>query len=199
MRVRGFTLVELLTVIAVIAVFVGIAIPLSVNVRRDQRVNNAAMRVAEVFRQARTRALGRGTAVLVRWTESGGTSSRGLLEVHEATFDVDANGGLIPNTSACIGTDWSAGSVQNALVTSFDLGAGPFDYAAMNLTFPDEATDVATFDICFTPHGRTWSRVDPAGAFQQLTGVPTMLVKNTSTQSTRRVFLPPTGDARIQL
>jgi type II secretion system protein H len=198
-RERGFTLVELLTVVVIISVFVGIAVPMSVLVLRDQRVNRAAMQIAEVFRQARTRSLGRGTAVLVRWTAGGGAASRGQFEMREATLAVDTNGGLIPNTSACVGTDWSNASPQNQAITSFEPGAGPYDYADLTLTFPDEGTTVTTFDVCFTPHGRTWFRTDPAAAFQQMTGVPTMLVKNTGNSSIRRVYLPPTGAARIQL
>src|SRR5688572_14870591 len=64
--VRGFTLIELCAVVLIITVFAAVAIPTAVSQLRDRRMQEAARRIGMVYRQARLRALGRGSAVLVR-------------------------------------------------------------------------------------------------------------------------------------
>ena len=57
---RGFTLVELMVVVVMITVLATLAIPLVTEQLRDRRTQEAAERVAGVYRDARMRAMGRG-------------------------------------------------------------------------------------------------------------------------------------------
>jgi type IV fimbrial biogenesis protein FimT len=196
-RTRGFTLIELLTVVIIIAVLAGLAMPSFNNIMSDRRVNRAAMEAAEMYRLGRTRALGHGAAILVRWVESGGAAGKGLLEMQEA--NLQTNGGLIiPNSANCFDTVWTNGDPSNRHVTSFQPGRGMYELVEMTMTYPD-GTQVPSFDICFTPKGRTFFRLAANGNFVELTGVPTMVVKNTRTGLLRRVLVPPNGVARLAL
>src|SRR5262245_51449056 len=82
---RGFTLVEMLTVIAMIGILAVAASPIFVNMMRDRRINRAGMNIADYYRTARTRALGRGMPVLVRWKAKAGAQqgSSGVLTIME--------------------------------------------------------------------------------------------------------------------
>ena len=53
---RGFTLIELLVVVVIITVFAGLALPTAVAQLRDRRVQEAARKLALVYREARLQA-----------------------------------------------------------------------------------------------------------------------------------------------
>src|SRR5438067_9952759 len=82
-RARGFTLVELLVVVTIIAIVAVLAIPTMVSASVDRRVFSDAGYVAELFRIARTRAVGRGAAVLVQITATT-SSGGGRFQMFEA-------------------------------------------------------------------------------------------------------------------
>lgn len=63
---RGFTLVELLTVLAIVAVLVTVGVPLYGNYSRDAAVSGTASGLAAALGDARARAVAERTAVQVR-------------------------------------------------------------------------------------------------------------------------------------
>src|SRR5688572_2277518 len=67
-RARGFTLVELVAVVVIIAIVAALAMPSITSRLRERRVQQAAQTVAQIYSTARMRAMGRGAAVLVRYT-----------------------------------------------------------------------------------------------------------------------------------
>src|SRR5438094_966029 len=69
---RGFTLIEMLSVVAFIGIVVAAAAPSWVELQRDRRADAAGRAIADLYRIARSRALGRGSAVLVRWDNNAG-------------------------------------------------------------------------------------------------------------------------------
>src|SRR5512146_66728 len=86
---RGFTLVELIVVVIIIAVLAVMAIPTITQQMRSRRTQFAAKEVAALYRDARMRAMGRGSAVLVRFESN--VTAEGRLEMREAVRSGSAN------------------------------------------------------------------------------------------------------------
>jgi prepilin-type N-terminal cleavage/methylation domain-containing protein len=193
-RELGFSLVELMAVIAIVALLAAIASPSFVNVLRDVRVNRSAMEVADIHRLAKARAMGRGSAVMVRFTETGGVINSGLFEVREA---IQPAGGVpLPSTS-CLATNWTNASVSSRQVSRFDPGMTA-EYAKFKF-FDWNGGAQAFIEICYSPRGRSWFRTTPAGAFTQYSCVGKLDVTNTKTGRLRHVVVPCSGAARVAL
>jgi len=192
---RGFTLTEMLAVIVLIGILSAAAAPTFINIMRDRRVNRAAMAVADMYRTARTRALGRGMPVLIHWDDSKGAriGSSGVLSIVEP--DV---AGYPDVNSSCTSINWNTVLNAKAPFMSFDVGSGFYERAA--LTFLDDTGAARKqADICFSPRGRTY--IGAGGALTELAGVPSFTVVNSAsaggTGLVRTVFIPPNGVARL--
>jgi type II secretion system protein H len=211
-RSAGFTLVELLIVLAMIMLLVVIASPTSAQLMRDRRVSRAAMTIVDYLRTARTSAIGRGQPMLVSWNAAGvlpnaNPGGTGYLELDEPI--VTSNN--MANT--CDMTQWRTAATR--LVTNFDIQNGKYNYTS--LAFYDESGTVQQgADMCFSPTGRMYIRTGGAGAvtgaFSLVMGVPAFAVYNVFSNPTmtlspggvgsagaRWVFLMPNGVARVQL
>lgn len=199
-RRRGFTIVELLTVIAVIGILVAAAAPSFVSLLRDRRVDDAARNIADLYRRARARAMGRGSAVMVRWDASAALPTNanpaGRFTMKEAVAGAAGPFSPFLPVSNCVGTNWADGADQNLFVKSFDDRRSRYSPAQASFVDPT-GNALGYVEMCFTPRGRTFIRLAPAGAMAPVNGVPRIEVTNTVDQATRAVVLPPTGGARI--
>src|SRR5690606_14583117 len=106
---RGFTLMEMLAVVVLITILAAIAIPLATKQMRDRRTHEAAQQVATLYQSARMRAMGRGSAVLVRYVP-GAPATFELLEAQRGPATtpegaVDAACAALP-VSSCLTTNW---------------------------------------------------------------------------------------------
>ena len=196
---RGFTMPELLTALIIIGILAAAASPVFVRLMRDNRVSSAATNFADVFRTARNRALGRGSAVMVRW-EAGhaipsASNLAGQLTMREAISGTADNCAPMPAPN-CLGTTWTEASTNSKFVMSFD--ARPQQYQPNTSTFYDPDNAARTYaEICFTPRGRTFVRYASGDNFTALAGVPRIEVLNTLTSFKRQVVIPPNGMARV--
>jgi type II secretion system protein H len=93
----GYTLTEILTVIAIVGMFSAIAMPAWINIQRHAAVRAAAEELQSVFRGARMRAIASGRNVGVRFTQSGNTWMYALYD--------DRNGNGIKTAEIKSGVD----------------------------------------------------------------------------------------------
>jgi type II secretion system protein H len=193
-RSRGFTLIELMAVVVIITVFAALALPSMVVQMRDRRVQEAARKIGLVYRQARLRALGRGSAVLVRVTG-------GAITVHEARLGtaVNGNAGCIDlPVSSCLNTNWSSPTAQR-VIDGFQVAASG-ELSTITLSIADSAgTAVPDLDICFTPMGRGFERREIAAesAFGPLVTTYVATVSRPGMTRPRQLALMPNGTARL--
>ena len=198
-RQAGFTLIEMMGVVAFIGIVVAAATPSWIELTKDRRVESAAQNIADLYRTARTRSMGRGSAVLVRWDGNSAkptdSSPAGHFTVREAVAGPTGASNNLPSAS-CFAADWADTGATSKFVGAFDERRKRYEPAEAK--FLDDAGNTQQFaSICFTPAGRTFVRYTAAGTFKVLAGVPRVQVANTTTKFNRFVVFPPHGSARV--
>jgi type IV fimbrial biogenesis protein FimT len=193
-------LLELMVVVIVIGVLAALGIPSIAAQLRDRRTNQAAHEVALLYRQARSLAMGRGAAVLVRFDGS----ANGRIEVRES-MDADPAHCLSLPATSCSAANWNAASPLNRLVASFDVnGNGPYTNVKLAFFQADGASAGSNVEVCFSPLGRPLRRFTFTGAFAPMAEVPYIEVKRVDASNnpegiTRTVLVLPNGTSRLSL
>ncbi len=196
----GFTLLELMVVVILIGVLAALGIPSIATQLRDRRTNQAAHEVALLYRQARSLAMGRGAAVLVRFDGS----ARGRIEVRES-MDADPAHCLSLPATSCSAANWNAASPLNRLVASFDVNTnGAYQNVKLAFFQSDGASAGNAVEVCFSPLGRPFRRYAFAGAFLPMAEVPYLQVNRVDAANnveglTRTVLVLPNGTSRLSL
>jgi prepilin-type N-terminal cleavage/methylation domain-containing protein len=202
LRTRGFTLIEVMVVVVIIAVTAALAIPAATEQLRDRTTQRLAQDLVAAYRTGRADAMARGGAVLVRF-DNGGIrvlqGIQGVSAVDVACAELPVAQCNRPDTNA-----WNNGDVGNRLVGQID----PASYAGSGLPMVVTATFAgqprATIDVCFTPLGRAFARTSQAAGtpFAPMTGAVTMTVERRRTGAPRvgmlrSLIIPPSGAARL--
>lgn len=217
---RGFTLVELAIVVTIIGIFAVLAVPTLGDGRYDQVAYDDAASVQELVRTARTRAMGRGAAVMVTFTT---TNTIGRFRMYEAV-DPNPNGGAAADArmprSTCMNPTadaWKDGDTHNAFIDGIDMNGGAEtdgNIKARIVTFASDGTETTIGDlaICFNPAGRAYiftgsgsPTFSPAAPFLGAVAVDVVrLLPGTTTISganqkgiARRVLIPSSGNTRL--
>lgn len=182
-----------MVVVVIITILAAAAVPVFVNRMRERRVQQAAGDIAALYRTARSRALGRGAAVLVRYSDDTGFQ---VLESIEGASGLAARGRTaeaecsdLPARS-CLRSDWTGDNVRSVGTLS---GSGYTTTA----TFDANARD--TLDVCFTPSGRSFVRVQPTAPLVALTQPIAFRLRSDTTSRDRDVLVLPNGTARLAL
>jgi prepilin-type N-terminal cleavage/methylation domain-containing protein len=200
----GFTLLELMVVVILIGILALTAIPTMGQARIDRHVYEDAARIADLVRDARTHAIGRGAAVMVSFTPD-------TIASYEA---VSANPGgagspRVPVGSCDGATKWSTATSMN-LVRSIALtDAGGHSYEQDNgisarifTSTPAAQTTQSAASICFTPMGRAFISLGTGTVFTNaMTQALTVEVARKDGSNViglrRQVIIPPSGNTRI--
>lgn len=189
---RGFTLVELIASIVIIALLAALATPSFIAIMRDRRVTQVGVSIADAYREGRSRSLARGIAVLVRWSSDG--AGKGKIELRETVVLPPGQG----PTKACHTADWSNVSTDSRGFAVQNFSVNIYELASVKL-ITEGGLDTPFGEICFSPDGRAHVRYADNAAFTPLTGVPRFEVTNTRTQLKRTVYVAPNGVARLAL
>ena len=189
-----------MVVVILIGVLAALGIPSIAAQLRDRRTNQAAHEVALLYRQARSLAMGRGSAVLVRFDGA----ANGRIEVREA-MDPDPNHCLTLPATSCSAANWNAASPLNRLVGTFDVNAnGPYQNVKLAFFQANGTSAGNAVEVCFSPLGRAFRRWAFAGTFLPMTEAPYLQVNRVDASNqvegiTRTVLVLPNGTSRLSL
>lgn len=185
-----------------------IAVPTAAKAMRERRSSQAAQEVAQLINQARSRAIARGSAVLVRYNHT-----TGGFEVREAIAGASGVGNceLAPAASCTVPANrWEDGSTFSQQLSTFrPLGTSAYEMVDFQFLEFDYAGGVVNdstrdaVDLCMTPGGQIFYRPDnnSSTAFQPMIGnhaVKVWMRDGTTTIGVERlVYILPSGVARV--
>lgn len=145
---RGFTLVEMMIVVTIIAVISALVLPSMTSSIRDAHTQQAAIAAFDIVREARSRAMYRGVAHSLVLDSASGTLQ---MNVYEGT------------SSSCRLSRFGAGLFDPAQrVYSLDFGAATYTRGGISAEVRG-ASPLTRLQICFTPLGVAYFAA-PAGS-----------------------------------
>lgn len=185
--------------VLIIGITAALATPSIATQIRERRARDTAQRVALLYSSARMRALGRGSAVVVRYRQDTGFT---VLESIEGVASATSFSAARATCAAqpglgCLANNWTDPGTSRqvaTLVPQSDVSVVARDQAA---------TAQSSMDICFTPMGRSFISFDTTPPTAPMAGATTIDVQRTFGGAPvgllRTVAVLPNGMARLAL
>jgi prepilin-type N-terminal cleavage/methylation domain-containing protein len=196
---RGFTLIELMTVVVIIGITAALTMPVTTEQMRQRRARDLAQQVSRIYNTARMRAMGRGTSVLVKYDEATGFLMFESIEGNAAATARNAPLCAAQPGLGCLGNDWGnapLGSPTTRLVQTL----APTNNLKLVAYAQDGVTTRPKMDVCFSPLGRTFLSFDGLAPTAPMVGATKIDVQRGDGGGYGyAVAILPTGMARVGL
>ena len=161
----GFTLVELMVVVALIGILAAFSVPtLSRSMRRSE-ARDSANAVAQLFRTARVQAMGRGEIVLLEIeTHAGGEVT---MSVAPRTDPTDPDSPVMRSCRLLIDFDAALLAPRFDTLSGVEIEALRTPLSELfdpDVQFFDNGEGSAVYQFCFAPDGRVYGGADNVAA-----------------------------------
>jgi Tfp pilus assembly protein FimT len=186
-----------MVVVLIIAITAALATPTIKDQMADRRTRDEAQKIARLFVMGRTRALGRGSSVLVRYRPTGFTVLESIEGATAATARTgNANCAAQPGLG-CLSNNWTDATLSQQINQYIPQ-------ATVVVTARDKSGTAQTqMDLCFTPMGRAFVSFTGTAPTDVMSGVVTVDVQrnygNGPIGLLRTVAVLPNGAARLGL
>lgn len=195
-KTGGFTLLEMLTVVAIIGISAAVAAPALMESMADRRASEASHSLVRIGARARTEALAFGRAHVLVYSDAstGPGGAFGSVTLWRGRLD------------RCFANDWTtiivgACAGNTDCIDSVDFGAYAYPTHRVQLRLPG----VTAGAICFQPDGDTYFANSPVGIWGSTAPAGTEGVRFTIDRLTggaisgvqRAVVFPFGGTARL--
>jgi type IV pilus assembly protein PilE len=214
---RGFTLIELMVVVVLVAILASIAMPAMLEAQHSRRAYEDAASIMMLFKNARTRAIGDQAAVTLVVQYDNGAVNRGIISEYESTFSF----GSTSNSNTAAGQTTMSACTAPSVWTLPAPATGNHPVLIEGL-YMQEQVDIdahvhllvnsnpnGPFAFCFSPSGRMYvdgsSTSSSNPTFTEPTLIPAIftVVRDDGSSSnsykglSRNVLVMPSGATRL--
>lgn len=194
-RARGFTLMEMLIVVAIIAITSALAAPAVHGAIMERKNNEAGLELVRLARRGRAEALAYGRAYVLSFDGSGDGVYRLYRGISSDCNALANNWAVLMADTACDGS--------GACVDRLDMASSEWTLGSSEIRSA-EASGRARVDVCFEPRGTVEHRTSASARFSAINNVAGGYLfdfkrygSGTETGVTRQVIVPLGSDARM--